>query len=332
MSKLQPDYSPQLTNHPSSPVSPIPPNPRPKTRHPSSIKSVLGIALLSVIIAGGLLFANKYIQNQTSTAPKAALSQTVDLRLERVGTDTIYPNGTFDVNVVINDTGTNNQKVAALDMSFTTQNLEITNFQAGNFFSTVGKHPANGPNLTAIELKRDIATKRFALGAACDKCCVGSTCTDPNNSQITYEACSPQATCYAKVANGQVVATLTVKALAAGQASLAFDSTKTQIAVLDGSATPPQTSAHRNLTALNLNIGGSGETTACELYNIAPVGDLDQVINGSDIQQVANAWNTQQGNAGFVPGYDFAPPGSPDGNIQGADIQQVANHWNTQCN
>lgn len=300
MSKLQPDYSPQLTDYSSSPVSPTPPNPRSKTRHPSSVKSILGIALLSVIIAGGLLFANKYIQNQTSTAPKAALSQTIDLKLEKVGNATINPNGTFDVNVVINDTGTNNQKVAALDMSFTVQNLEITNFQPGPFFSVTGRHPSTNRNLTAIELKKDVASKRFALGAACDKCCVGNTCTDPNNPQITYEACSAEATCYTKVADNQVVATLTVKALTAGQASLAFDPAKTQIAVLDGSTTPPQTSAHRNLTPMSLTVG-QNDGNLCNKYDFNGQNGIDLLDAVVVIQKIG----INAGETGYDTKYDF---------------------------
>lgn len=300
MSTLQPDYSPQLTDHSSSPASPTPPKRHPKGHHPSSAKSILGIALLSIVIAAGLLYANKFIQDQTSTAPKAALSQTVDLKLEREGTGTINPNDTFTVKVVIDDAGTNNQKVAALDMSFTTQNLEITNFQAGPFFSVTGRHPSTNRNLTAIELKKDIATKRFALGAACDKCCVGGTCTDPNNAQVTYEACSAEATCYAKVADNQVVATLTVKALAAGPASLSFDSTKTQVAVLDNTNNPPQTSAHRNLTPMSLTVG-QDDGGLCSTYDFNGQNGIDLLDAVAVIQKIG----INAGETGYDAKYDF---------------------------
>jgi len=266
------------------------------------------------------MYANSVIRRQTTTTPKAAVSKTVTLKLERVNNNAISPNQTFDVNVVINDTGTNGQKVAALDMTFIPTNLEITNFQAGQFFNVTGKHPANNPQLTATELKKDVAGKRFALGAACDKCCVGGTCTDQG---VTYEACSAQAACYAKVANNQIVAKLTVKALNTGAAELKFDTSKTQVAVLDNTNNPPQESAHSTLSGLSLTVNGDGGNL-CSKYDFNGQNGIDLLDAVAVIQKIG----INADEAGYDVKYDF----NGQNGIDLLDAIEIIKLIGTSCN
>lgn len=179
---------------------------------------------------------------------QSASTNNVDLSLN--APDSVARNQQFTVSVIVNNTNGRQVTAADIRLNYPANIIRLDSITKGNYFATnnmAAPAPTNtyGWDNVGMVLLQDAATTgvgRYALGALCDYCRLGTTCQNPANYPnactilplCTATSAGSNPTCYPKTngpSNPGTLATYTFTALTAGTANLTL--TGTEVAALN---------------------------------------------------------------------------------------------------
>lgn len=284
-----------------------------------SQKNILGGVIALTIIIGGAAAGSILVQRKTE-APKAS-SNLVDIALN--APSTANPGDSITVDVIITTTNTLSMTAADITFDYDTNVFTLDSISNGNVFQATPQQYATNEDstqpLNGIELLNKPTQARFAVGAVCDQCYLGSP--DSNHPEILECNSNITPQCYPKVVTNSTAnnllarATFTVKQNAPS-GNTTINLANAQVAALSQDSN----NAIGDVSAATVEIASnnSNPIQACD-YNL----NSDSAVNIIDVSMVAADF----GKSASSSNYDF----NSDGTVNIIDVSMVASYFGTSC-
>jgi hypothetical protein len=320
--------------------------------HPLMKKFIAGYLTIFTLLVGTLVGIN--LMGDSQDIRRGAISNGVVLDLVPSATS-VNVDQTFTVNVQLTNRRTYSVSAADIRLTYPTNLLQLVSISKGNYFATSNMQrpaPTNtrGWDNVGMQLYSDPANARYALGALCDYCYLGSS----SSTYPEIPACGTiTPTCYPKTTTG-TLATYTFRAIASGTAIINFNRTSdgagdihTKVAVTTLDTNALDDSVGTTTTARSITIASTPPTPtptgtqspACAADIVNNQGQLtpDGYVNLADFSFVANNYNIISPCSGTACAADIVNNQgqlTPDGYVNLADFSFVANNYNilAPCN